>query len=237
MEGGHAERDLLDSKKGGAHMDAVQILIADDHDLIRRGLRTLLESHPGWKVCAEARDGADAISKAEKLKPHVAILDISMPELNGLDATWKIREVCPKTEVLALSVHYSDQLIRDMVEAGARGYIVKSDSDRDLVVAVEALSHHKPFFTSRATEVMSSPVNARPSLVYNSEGRKDRLTSRERQVVQLLSDGQTSKQVAARLHMSVKTAETHRANMMRKLELHSTSELVRYAVRNQVVEP
>ena len=219
-------------------MNAVQILIADDHDLIRRGLRALLESHPGWKVCAEARNGAEAISKAEELKPHVAILDITMPELNGLDATWRIREVCPKTEVLALSVHYSDQLIRDMVEAGARGYIVKSDSDRDLVLAVEALSNHKPFFTSQANEVMSSPVNATGcSLVYNSEGRKDRLTSRERQVVQLLCEGQTSKEVAARLQMSVKTAETHRANMMRKLELHSTSELVRYAVRNQVVEP
>jgi DNA-binding NarL/FixJ family response regulator len=138
---------------------------------------------------------------------------------------------------MALSVHYSDQLIRDMVEAGARGYIVKSDSDRDLVRAVEVLSNHKPFFTSRVNEVMSSPVNATGySLVYNSEGRKDRLTSRERQVVQLLCEGQTSKEVAARLHMSVKTAETHRANMMRKLEMHSTSELVRYAVRNQVVE-
>jgi DNA-binding NarL/FixJ family response regulator len=193
-------------------MDAVQILIADDHDLIRRGLTALLESHPGWKVCAEARTGVEAISKAEKLKPHVAILDITMPELNGLDATRKIREVCPKTGVLALSMHYSDQLIRDVVEAGARGYIVKSDSDRDLVQAVEALSNHKPFFTSRANEVMSSPVNATGcSLAYNSEGRKDRLTSRERQVVHLLCEGQTSKELAACLHMSVKTAEPHRA--------------------------
>ena len=219
-------------------MRSLRILIADDHDLMRRGLRTLLETHPGWSVCAEANTGREAVTKAEELRPDIVIMDITMPELNGVEAARRILKASPSTEILILSVHHSDQLIREILAAGVRGYIVKSDSDRDLIVAVEALANHKPFFTPRATELMLNGLDQKPSgLGGLPQTLSDRLTSREREIVQLLSEGKSSKEVASDLSISVKTAETHRANIMRKLEIHSVSELVRYAVRNQIIEP
>jgi DNA-binding NarL/FixJ family response regulator len=205
---------------------------------MRRGLKVLLDARPGWSVCAEASTGREAVTMAETLRPDIAILDISMPELNGVEAARRILKVSPNTEVLILSVHYSDQLIREILEAGVRGYIVKSDSDRDLVIAVEALSNHKPFFTPRATELILSNYNQKGVPPDTPPGKiHERLTSREREIVQLLSEGKSSKEVASALNISVKTAETHRANVMRKLDIHSVSELVRYAVRNQIIEP
>ena len=217
-------------------MKRLRILVADDHDLIRRGIKTLLESHSDWEVCGEAKTGREAVTKAEELKPDILILDISMPDLNGMDAARRIRKSSTNTEILILSVHYSDQLIREIVDAGVRGYIVKSDSDRDLVIAVQTLARHKPFFGPNATEVilgsfnLGEPVKEVPELV------SDRITSREREIVQLLAEGKSSKEVASSLGISVKTVETHRANVMRKLDLHSVSELVRYAVRNQIID-
>jgi DNA-binding NarL/FixJ family response regulator len=213
-------------------------MIADDHDLVRRGLKMLLESHAGWKVIAEAHSGREAVTMAEELRPDIAIMDISMPELNGIEAARKIKKISPNTEMLILSMHHTDQLVREIIETGAKGYIIKSDSDRSLVAAVEALALHKPFFTSCATEIMlesirnrgTTPVTEVPQTV------RDRLTPREREIVQLLSEGKSSKEVAVILGISVKTSETHRANIMRKLEIHSVSQLVRYAVRNQIVE-
>lgn len=219
-------------------MKNLKILVADDHDLMRRGLKVLLDARQGWSVCAEASTGREAVTMAESLRPDIAILDISMPELNGVEAARRILKLSPNTEVLILSMHYSDQLIREILEAGVRGYIVKSDSDRDLVIAIEALSNHKPFFTPRATELILSNYNQKgtsPDAQLETMG--DRLTSREREIVQLLSEGKSSKEVASTLNISVKTAETHRANVMRKLDIHSVSELVRYAVRNQIIEP
>src|SRR6202171_4587370 len=137
----------------------LRILIADDHDLLRRGVRALLESHAGWEICGEAKTGREAVAKAESLKPDILVLDISMPDLNGVEAARRIRKSSANTEILILSMHYSDQLIREIVDAGVRGYIVKSDSDRDLVIAVETLSRHKPFFTPQATEVILSKFN------------------------------------------------------------------------------
>ena len=204
-------------------MKTLRILIADDHDLMRRGVKALLQSRAGWEVCGEAHTGREAVSKAEELKPDVVILDISMPDLNGVDAAKRIRKASPDTEVLILSVHYSDQLIRDILEAGVRGYIVKSDSDRDLVIAVETLANHKPFFTPRATEVMLTNFNEGKTKADLPETMRDRLTSREREIVQLLAEGKSSKEVASSLNISVKTAETHRANIMRKLQLQQTS--------------
>jgi DNA-binding NarL/FixJ family response regulator len=218
-------------------MKTLRILVADDHDLMRRGLKSLLESHLGWSVCAEAHTGREAVAKAEELKPDIVILDITMPELNGVEAARRILKASPNTEILVLSVHYSDQLIRDILDAGVRGYIVKSDSDRDLVIAIEALANHKPFFTPRATELILNNFNSKGGTTEIPDVIGDRLTSREREIVQLLSEGKTSKEVASILGISVKTAETHRANIMRKLEIHSVSELVRYAVRNQIIEP
>ena len=218
-------------------MRNLRILIADDHDLMRRGVKALLQSHAGWEICGEAHTGREAVNKAEELKPDVVILDISMPDLNGLEAARRIRKVSSNSEILILSVHYSDQLIRDILEAGVRGYIVKSDSDRDLVIAVETLSNQKPFFTPRATEVILGNFNNGGVRSDLPESVRDRLTSREREIVQLLAEGKSSKEVASSLCISVKTAETHRANIMRKLQLHTVSELVRYAVRNQIIEP
>ena len=218
-------------------MKSLRILIVDDHDLMRRGIKTLLQSHAGWEICGEAKTGREAITKSEELKPDVAILDIGMSDLNGVEAARRIRKASPGTEILILSVHYSDQLIREIVEAGVRGYIVKTDSDRDLITAVETVANHKPFFTSYATEVMLGTFNSGGPIKHVPGLIRERLTSREREVVQLLAEGKSSKEVASSLGISVKTAETHRANVMRKLELHSVSGLVRYAVRNQIVEP
>lgn len=223
------------AKPAGGAAKNVKILIADDHDIVRRGLRSLIEARPEWKVCDEANSGREAVAKAEEKKPDIVILDISMPELNGLEAARRIKRVSPNSEILILSVHYSDQLIKEILDLGVRGFIVKSDSDRDLVVAVETLANHKPFFTSMATEVMLTNFH-RPSALPAVGIRTSRLTSREREIVQLLSEGRSSKEVASSLGISVKTAETHRANVMRKLEIHSVTELVRYAVRNQIIE-
>jgi len=217
-------------------MGTLRILVADDHDLVRRGLKMLIEAHPGWKICAEAHTGREAVALAENLRPDIAIMDISMPELNGIEAARKIKKVSPNTEMLILSVHQTDQLIREIIEAGAKGYIVKSDSDRNLIAAVEALAVHKPFFTSCATEIMLGSIRSNGVISDIAKTVRDRLTPREREIVQLLSEGKSSKEVAAELGISVKTSETHRANIMRKLEIHSVSQLVRYAVRNQIVE-
>lgn len=209
---------------------SLRVLIADDHDLVRRGLRSLIQSQPGWTVCAEARTGQEALARAEESKPDIAILDITMPELNGIEAAKRIRKTCPGTEILLLSVHHSDQLLREILDAGIRGYVVKSDSSDDLLLAVEALARHKPWVTTCATEVLLTRKR-------NLDQTPDRLTSREREIVQLLAEGKTSKEVAHALAISVKTAESHRANIMRKLGLHTVSELVLYAVRNHMIEP
>ncbi|MGB6429939.1 MAG: response regulator transcription factor [Candidatus Acidiferrales bacterium] len=213
----------------------MKILIADDHDIIRRGLKQLLTTHPGWEVCAEAKTGREAVALAERHKPQVAVLDVSMPELNGLDAARRIRKILPTTEILILTLHFSDQLVRDIVDTGARAYIMKSDADKDLVSAVEALAEHRPFFTARAAEIVLDGFR-KPRSASGGNTSAGRLTSREREIVQLLAEGKSSKEVAVSLGISVKTAETHRANVMRKLSLHSVSELVRYAVKNQIIE-
>lgn len=218
-------------------MSAMKILLADDHDLMRRGLKALLEARPGWSICGEARTGAQAVAMAEQFQPDVAVLDISMPELNGLEAARQVRKVSPKTEILILSVHYSDHLIREILRTGVRGYMVKSDSDRDLVNAIETLSRHKPFFTSCATELILTHSRRIQSDSPASTDLGERLTPREREIVQLISEGKSTKEIASLLGISIKTAETHRANIMRKLHVHSVTDLVRYAVRNEIVQP
>jgi DNA-binding NarL/FixJ family response regulator len=213
---------------------SLRILVADDHDLMRRGIRTIVEAHKGWEICGEALTGSQAVMKALELKPDVVILDISMPELNGIEAAKRILKATDKIEILVLSMHYSDQLIRDVMVAGIHGYIVKSDSDRDLARALESLAVHKPFYTSRVSEVLTN--TARGPFGARDEKPRHRVTSRESEIIQLLSEGKSSKEVAVLLNISVKTVETHRANIMRKLELHTVSELVRYAIRNSIIE-
>jgi DNA-binding NarL/FixJ family response regulator len=213
-------------------MCPLRILIADDHSVVRAGLRTLLESRTGWEVIAEASDGRDAVEKAAKLKPDVAVLDIGMPLLNGVEATRRIRAASPSTEILILTMHESDDLVQQVVQAGARGYILKDEADRVLLAAVDAARHHKPYFStriSRADDLTSSSDGAKPS--------RQRLTPREREILQLLAEGKSNKEVAGLLGISVNTAEAHRANIMLKLGLHSLAELVHYAIRNQIIKP
>ncbi len=216
---------------------AMRILVADDHEVVRRGLQALLEAQPGWEVSGEAVDGREAVEKAKQLKPDVVIMDISMPVLNGLEATRQILKVSPQARVLILTMHESDQIVREVLDAGARGYVLKSDAGRDLVGAVEALRRYNSFFTSKVAEMVLDGYRGVSARSEEDKLSHDRLTPREREVLQLLAEGKSSKEVAVELHLSVCTAETHRTNIMRKLDLHSISDLVRYAVRNNVIEP
>ena len=219
-------------------VEPLHILIADDHQLVRKGVRALLQSHAGWEICGEARTGRETVAMAIELRPDIVILDISMPDLNGVDAARRIRTASKNTEILILSVHYSDQLIREIIDAGARGYVLKSDSDRDLLIAVETIARHKPYFTSQAREVIQSEsTNSSGPVRKIPQSFRDRITLREREVIQLLSEGKRNKEISSLLNISIKTVETHRSNIMRKLEIHSISDLVRYAVRNQIIEP
>jgi DNA-binding NarL/FixJ family response regulator len=217
-------------------MNRVRILVADDHEIVRRGLISLIKSHPDWEICAEANNGRQAVEKANQTKPDVAILDIGMPVLNGLEATRQILREHPGVKILILTVTDTDQAVQAVLDAGARGFLLKSDAARDLVTAVEALSHNKTFFTARVADLVLSGYLNRGPRSAKSEVSLPNLTSREREVVQLLAEGKSTKEVACHLNLSVKTAETHRSNIMRKLGLHSVSELVLYAVRNGIVQ-
>lgn len=212
----------------------MRILIADDHAVVRAGLRALLESRSAWEVCAEASDGREAVEKAIKLKPDVAVLDIGMPLLNGVEATHRIRASSPDTEVLILTMHESDDLVQQVVQAGARGYILKDDADRVLLAAVDSLSHHNPYFSTRVNALADSPPTTPRD---DAKPPRTRLTPREREILQLLAEGKSNKEVASLLCISVNTAEAHRANIMLKLNFHSLAELVHYAVRNKIVKP
>jgi DNA-binding NarL/FixJ family response regulator len=217
-------------------MKFFRVLIADDHEIVRHGLRSLLQGHEGWEVCGEAVDGRDAVEKATQLQPDLVILDIGMPNLNGLDAARQILQNEPQIRVLILTIDESEQLIRQVVEAGARGFLLKSDAARDLVTAVEALQRNRTFFTSKVAELAVDGYLLGRSAQQTPDVSRTRLTPREREVVQLLAEGKTTKEVATILDMSVKTAETHRSNIMRKLNFHSVSQLILYAVRNNLVQ-
>jgi len=216
-------------------MNNTRIVIADDHEVVRKGLRAILEAHPGWEVCGEAADGRSAVEKAEELRPDVVIIDIGMPQLNGLEATRQILKGQPDSRVLVLSVYESEQLVEEVLDAGARGYVLKSDASRDLVRAIEELLRNHTFFTSRVGQLVLETYLGRRAHG-KMKGGSSPLTPREREVVQLLAEGKSSKEVAVALNLSVKTAETHRANIMRKLDVHSISELVLYAVKNNIVQ-
>lgn len=214
-------------------MSSLRILIADDHEVARRGVCSLLETHPGWEICGEAADGREAVACAKRVKPDLALLDIGMPSLNGLDATRQILAAAPETRVLILTMHDSEQVVREVLAAGALGFLLKSDAGRDLVAAVEALQHRRTFFTTRVAQLVLEGY-LHPGSEANQPFRSV-LTPREREVIQLLAEGKTSKEVATTLNLSVKTAETHRTNLMRKLDLHSVVDLTLYAVRNGIV--
>jgi DNA-binding NarL/FixJ family response regulator len=208
-----------------------RILIADDHDVVRSGLRAILETQEGWEVVGEAADGKTAVDKAMETKPDVAIIDYSLPLANGAEVTRQIRVRVPGIEVLIFTMHDNEEIVRDLLSAGAKGYLLKSDARRFLIAAVESLAAHKPFFTGKVSEALLDTYLAK------GRGTEDILTAREKGVVQLIAEGNSNKKVAEILTLSLKTVETHRASAMRKLNLESTAALVRYAVRNKLVEP
>src|SRR5438874_1936781 len=217
-------------------MATFRIYIADDHEVVRKGLMALLQAQPDWEVIGEAADGREAVEKAQRLKPDVIILDIGMPSLNGLEATRQILKTNPEAKVLILTLHESEQMVREVLNAGARGFVLKSDAARDLVFAVEALAHDKTYFTSKvSTIVLDGYLRSGMAASEETVGHH-RLTAREREIIQLVAEGKSSKEIAVALGLSVKTAETHRSNIMRKLELHSVSELVLYAIKNNIVQ-
>ena len=214
-------------------MSIFRILVADDHPIFRFGLCSMLGSHQGWGICGEAADGRDAVEKCRQLKPDLLILDICMPELNGLDAARQILKHNPEQVILILTAVDSEQVIRECLEAGIRGWVFKSDATEDLVTAVDALQRQKTTFSSRVSDLIMDGYKR-----YRTGPASDnvtRLSPREREVVQLISEGKGSKEIATILNVSLATAETHRSNILRKLRLHSIAELVLYAVRNEIV--
>lgn len=214
----------------------LRILVADDHEIVRRGLCALLQTQPNWQVCGEAADGREAVAKTRELHPDIVILDIGMPILNGLEATRQIVRSNPHCQVLVLTLHDSEQVVREVLDAGARGFLLKSDAARDLVTATEALSRRKTYFTSRVTTMLLQGYLNGSTAEKPVMAECKRLTHREREVVQLIAEGKSNKEVAVTLGLSIKTVETHRSNILHKLELHSTTELVMYAVRNNIVQ-
>jgi DNA-binding NarL/FixJ family response regulator len=221
--------------KSGSAKKPIRIFIADDHDIVRAGLHALLEVDSTWQVCGEAVTGRDAVAAVAEKKPDIVILDVSMPDLNGIEAARQIRRISPASEVMILTMHDSEQLLAEALEIGVRGYVLKSDAGRELVAAVGALARHRPFFSSGVADALLDGYRRADRTTSNEALRH--LTARERQVVQLLAEGRSNKEVASVLDITVKTAETHRSNVFHKLGIHSVAELVRFAVRNNIIEP
>jgi len=206
----------------------LRILVAHGQDIIHCGVRALLQGHRGCEICGEARTGWEALSEAEKLTPDIAILNLTIPRLNGLEVAKRIRKASPQTEILMVSTHLADELIPALFAAGVRGYVLQTDSDRDLVSAIEALAHHMPFYTARAM--------AKLLMLNGNRGNQGQLSSRERDVLGLITRGNRNSQAAAVLGISENTVAAHRTNIMCKLQLSSIADLVRYAIRNQIIE-
>lgn len=209
----------------------VRILLADDHEIVRHGLRRLLETQAGWEICAEASSGTEAVERARQLKPEVCVLDYSMPELNGAEAARKILASAPETEILILTMHDSEQLLREVLSLGVRGYVLKSDAMTEMVEAVRSIIEHKRYLSPAA-----SGLAVEGFLRGGETDTQAKLTAREREIVRLLAGGKSNKEVAVELDISVKTVEAHRANIMHKLALASFSDLVHYAIRQGIVE-
>jgi DNA-binding NarL/FixJ family response regulator len=211
-------------------MSRLRVLVADDHEIVRAGVSSLLGNEPDCEVCGEAVSGRQAVTLAHQLKPDVVVMDITMPELGGLEAARQILKDLPSIQILILSAHHSTELVREILDAGARGYVLKSDAGKELTAAVRALRQGETFFTSEIAQIALRAY-------LNKEHVDAALTPREREVLQLLVEGESNKEAASALKISVMTVETHRANIMHKLGLHSIAELVHYAVRHKMIRP
>jgi DNA-binding NarL/FixJ family response regulator len=217
-----------------------RILVADDHAVVRRGLRSLLEAQPGIEVCSEASTGPETLEYVRKSRPDMVVLDLTMPEMNGLDVTRAVREESPSTAVLVLTMHFSEELAREVLRAGALAYVLKSDADSELLAAIDHVRHNQPFFTSALAVSMAHTFVHGPA--ESESASADRplagspLTTREVEVIQLLAEGKSNKEAAVELGVSTRTVESHRTHIMHKMNFRSFSELVRFAVRNNLVE-
>jgi DNA-binding NarL/FixJ family response regulator len=216
-------------------MKQLRILIADDHGLVRRGARAVLCSRRGWRVVGEAANGREAVQKAKELKPDVAVVDISMPELDGVEVARQIRQTVPDTKVLVLSMHESDQMVRRALEAGASGYLLKSDLTECLGKAVEAVSEGKQFLTPKVSEIVLEGFLNTKNKHQQAERAGTRVTPRESEIIRLLAEGKSNKEVAALLGIAVRTVETHRSKIMLKLGCHSLADLIHYAIRHGLI--
>jgi two-component system, NarL family, response regulator NreC len=215
---------------------SLRILIADDHQVMLEGIRVLIERQPEWKVCGLATNGREAIAQANALKPDIVVLDMTMPELNGLEAAIQIKRNLPDTQILMFTAHESDDLVRKAFAVGVKSFISKTEAHEFLVEAIEALARHKPYFTAKVSDILFSNIANRGGGRRDEVERGRRLSAREREIVQLIAEGKSNKGVADALGVSVRTAEAHRANILRKLKLQSIAALVRYAVRNKIIE-
>ena len=213
----------------------IRILIADDHEIVRRGIRSLIETEWGWQICGEAAEGRQAVTLSLELKPDIIIVDVSMPELGGVEVTRQIKRDLPETEVLVFTGQDSEAIIHQLLAAGALGFVLKNEAAAHLIPAIKALCDHKPFFGAHVSNIVFE--HYLKSAAQPKQAAPDGLTPREREIVQLLAEGKSNKDVATVLGISIKTVETHRAAIMRKLGFASFSELVRYAVRNHMVQP
>jgi len=232
--------DALTSSLLPRHSKPYRVLIVDDHPVVRRGIRAILETQPSVEVWGEAATGEEAIELVKAAKPELALVDLTMPEMNGLEVTAAIREQSPETEVLVLSMHFSEELAREVLRCGAIGYLLKSDADEDLLAAVDHARRHQPFFTTKlATTMAHNFMAGKPGDVILDENGQPTspLTEREVQVVQLLAEGKSNKEVAGALGVSTRTVESHRNHIMRKMNFASFSDLIRFAVRSNLVDP
>jgi DNA-binding NarL/FixJ family response regulator len=209
----------------------LRVLIADDHEIVRRGVRDVVESQPGWEVCAEASNGSDVLELAISQRPNIAVLDVSLPGLNGIAVTRQIRQASPATEVLLFTMHDDDETISGGLAAGARGYLLKSDGDNQLVAAISALGAHRPYFSPTVSELLlEAAVSER------KKARLESFTVRELEVAQLIAEGESNKKIARRLGISIKTVESHRAAAMRKAGVRTAAEFVRFAIKHNLIQ-
>jgi DNA-binding NarL/FixJ family response regulator len=209
----------------------LQILIADDHDIVRRGVRGIIEAHPDWTVCCEAASGDAVLDLARLHRPDIAILDVSLPGLNGITVTRQLRQACPETEVLLFTMHDDNETVSGGLAAGARGYILKNDGDEQLVSAIAALGNHRPYFSAVVSELLlDAALNVR------KKSRLESFTVRELEVAQLIAEGESNKRIARKLEISIKTVESHRAAAMRKAGVRTAAEFVRFAIRHNLIQ-
>ena len=215
-------------------METIRILLADDHNIMRDGLRLLLERQPGFEIVGEASDGRHALSLAQEFRPDVAIIDIAMPGLNGIEATRRITETCPQTGVIILSMHCDESYVIRSLKAGARGYLLKDSARADLISAIRAVTQAKTYFSPKISQILQEDYMQELEQKHQDDSY-DLLTDREREVLQLIAEGLANKEIANKLNLSVYTVDTHRSHILRKLNLHSVPEVILYAVRKNII--